>query len=127
MQQDKEEKVFSLVYQGNVFLLFRYDSINNPNTIDFAEKFGTITKYQWFGDGYVVIGFSNGYIQIILTGNYNEAETLLSTKVFNSHIQDISINETKMKLAIACFDTIKLFSLSSYQELKQDKISIKSN
>jgi len=32
-----------------------------------------------------------------------------------------------MKLAVSCFDTVKLFSLSSYQELKQDKIAIKSN
>jgi len=61
-----------------------------------------------------------------MTGSYNEAETLHSSKIFNSHIQDMAINETRMKLAIGGLDCVKIFSLSSYAELKTDKITIKS-
>ena len=28
-------------------------------------KYGTIKSYAWFGDGYLVVGFSQGYIVII--------------------------------------------------------------
>jgi len=47
--------------------------------------------------------------------------------MFNMHVQDMAICESKMKLAIGCLDTIKIISLTTYQELKTDKITIKPN
>lgn len=75
----------------------------------------------------MAIGFSNGYLQILLTGNYNEAETLHTSRLFNMHVQDMAISETRMKLAVGCLDTVKIISLTTYQELKSDKITIKPN
>jgi WD repeat-containing protein 19 len=36
-------------------------------TLNFQDKYGDIIDYQWFGDGYIMIGFSGGYFIVIST------------------------------------------------------------
>ncbi len=43
-------------------------------------RYGSIVKYQWFGDGYMMIGFSNGYVVVISTHMKEIVEELFSGK-----------------------------------------------
>ena len=41
-------------------------------------RYGSIVKYQWFGDGYMMIGFSNGFVVVISTHMKEIVEELFS-------------------------------------------------
>lgn len=38
-----------------------------PDELVFDNKYGKIVDYQLFGDGYIVVGFSEGYVAHIST------------------------------------------------------------
>jgi len=45
------------------------DTRKPDNTIElhFEASYGTITRHQWFGDGYILVGFSGGQSVAIST------------------------------------------------------------
>jgi len=42
-------------------------SKKNPLELAFEQKYGRIVDYNFYGDGYVVVGFSEGYVSHIST------------------------------------------------------------
>lgn len=52
--------------QKNLFIL-NLDDIENPIELGFQPRYGEVVAYRWFGDGYVMIGFSAGYLIVIST------------------------------------------------------------
>ena len=59
---DHQQKTFSAVINQRNLLLFNLNSPQNPYQLIFEQKYGKIVNYEMFGDGYTVIGFSNGFI-----------------------------------------------------------------
>lgn len=34
-----------------------------PVELSFQDRYGEILAHQWFGDGYIVLGFASGYVR----------------------------------------------------------------
>lgn len=41
--------------------------MENPLELAFRQAYGDIIAYHWFGDGYIMVGFSCGYFVVIST------------------------------------------------------------
>ncbi len=61
------EGTVSLILGKKVMFLFSIDDPDNPIELAFQNKYGEIVNYQWYGDGYIMIGFSLGYLIVIST------------------------------------------------------------
>lgn len=48
-------------------LLMNLDDPENPVELAFQSRYGQIIDYKWYGDGYILIGFSNGFIIAVST------------------------------------------------------------
>ena len=48
-------------------LMFELNSNKQPLELVFEPKYGKIVDYSLFGDGYFVVGFSEGYVAHIST------------------------------------------------------------
>lgn len=55
-----------IVGQKTLFL-FNLNDPDNPIELAFQPRYGDIVTYKWFGDGYIMIGFSSGYLVVIST------------------------------------------------------------
>lgn len=72
---DRKQDVRSQLIEGTVSLvlskknifLYSIDDPDKPIELAFQAKYGDIVNYQWYGDGYIMIGFSNGWLVIIST------------------------------------------------------------
>ena len=57
--QDTESTV-SINMGGRTALLYNLNNPDNPVELAFQQRYGSIVAYRWFGDGYMMIGFSEG-------------------------------------------------------------------
>lgn len=62
-----QEGTVSLIMGKKILYLFSIDDPDNPIELAFQSKYGDIANYQWYGDGYIMIGFSLGYLIVIST------------------------------------------------------------
>ena len=70
MKQDERtsgENTVSLIVGGRTLYLFNLFDPENPIELAFQTKYGDIVAYNWFGDGYILIGFSLGFFVVIST------------------------------------------------------------
>lgn len=66
VENEKQKSFCGIISQRNI-LLFNVMSTNQPFQLIFEAKYGRIVDYKLFGDGYLVIAFSNGYLSHVST------------------------------------------------------------
>lgn len=62
----------------------------NPIELAFQPTYGNITTYRWFGDGYILIGFSGGYCIAISTHMKEIGQELFQIRNHRDKISCIS-------------------------------------
>ena len=98
-----------------------------PYEIVFENKYGKIIGYKIFGDGYIVLGFSEGYVAHISTHMSEMQNEVSHEKIFNSTIDCIETNDSLYKLAVAGEGCIKIYNLSNWKEIVKEKIVLPKN
>lgn len=70
-----------------------YNLLNpeNPIELAFQQRYGSIVSYKWYGDGYILIGFSAGYIIAISTHIKEVGEELFQVKNHKDNLTDMDI------------------------------------
>ncbi|KAI1238247.1 hypothetical protein IHE44_0012965 [Lamprotornis superbus] len=54
------ESTVSTVVGKKTLFLFNLNDPDNPIDLKFQQPYGSIVSYKWYGDGYIMIGFSQG-------------------------------------------------------------------
>lgn len=57
----------SCIIAKKTLFLYNLNDPENPVELAFQQRYGSIVAYKWFGDGYILIGFSQGYFIAIST------------------------------------------------------------
>ncbi|CAF1061503.1 unnamed protein product [Adineta ricciae] len=81
-------------------------------TLNFQDKYGDIVDYQWFGDGYIMIGFSGGYLIVISTYHKEIGEELHKTRDHKGYLSSVAISTALNKAATCGNGGIKLHELT---------------
>ena len=67
-REDNEKQLsFCGIIDKKNILLFNLKSTEQPYQLIFESKYGRIIDFCLLGDGYIVIGFSNGYLSHVST------------------------------------------------------------
>lgn len=48
-------------------MLYNVQEPDSPVELAFQPRYGRVAAYKWFGDGYLAIGFSEGFIVAVST------------------------------------------------------------
>ena len=85
-----EEDTISCLLEQEVIFLWRFTT-DEQSELSFQTKYGKIVNYEWYGDGYLAIGFDSGRVIGVST---HMAE--IGTEIFN--IEDHSDFLSSMKI-----------------------------
>ncbi len=72
-------------------ILININNAENPLELAFQQNYGNITTYRWFGDGYILIGFSGGYCIAISTHLKEIGQELFQIRNHRDMVSSISI------------------------------------
>ncbi|CAJ1359658.1 unnamed protein product [Effrenium voratum] len=107
---DSREKVVSIVLGEVTLLLCNLKEPQKPTELAFQPKYGTIKAYAWCGDGYLVVGFSQGYI-VVLSPQREISEEVSSVKYHRNTLDSLCVSKAAGKIASAGDDGIKIISM----------------
>uniref|UniRef100_A0A2A4K789 WD repeat-containing protein 19 n=1 Tax=Heliothis virescens TaxID=7102 RepID=A0A2A4K789_HELVI len=85
------ENTISLVVGKRTLYLYNLLNPENPIELAFQQRYGSIVSYKWYGDGYILIGFSAGYIIAISTHIKEVGEELFQVKNHKDNLTDVAV------------------------------------
>ena len=80
-------------------VLFNINDTENPVELAFQQTYGNITTYSWFGDGYILIGFTGGVCIAISTHLKEIGQELFQVRNHGDKISSIAISPILNKAA----------------------------
>ena len=110
------DNTVSFVVGRKTLFLFNLDDPENPIELAFQGRYGNIVGYHWFGDGYMLIGFTNGFLIVISTHPKEIGQELFQSKTHRDVLNDIAISFTLSKAASIGDNCVKLYDLKDLQD-----------
>jgi WD repeat-containing protein 19 len=95
--------------------MFQFESRKQPLELFFEQKYGKVTDYQLFGDGYLVLGFSEGYISHISTHMAEVRDEVSSEQIFTTPVYALATNDVLHKLAVGTDHVIKIIDIATWK------------
>ncbi|XP_022086384.1 WD repeat-containing protein 19-like [Acanthaster planci] len=111
-----ETTVSASVGKKTLFL-FNIDDPDNPIELAFQQRYGAIVAYKWYGDGYIMLGFSNGYFIVISTHLKEIGQELFQARNHKDYLSSIAISLALNKAASCGDNCVKIHDLSDLKEV----------
>ncbi|XP_038608395.1 WD repeat-containing protein 19-like [Tachyglossus aculeatus] len=111
-----ENTISVVVGKKNIFLI-NVNSPENPVELEFQQHYGSIVCYHWFGDGYIMIGFSQGYVVVISTHFQELGQEIFQAHNHKDNLTNIAISQSLNKAATCGDNCIKIHDLSELKEM----------
>lgn len=90
----------------------------------FQSKYGKIVAFRWFGDGYLLIGFSEGWLVVISTHINEIGEELRSGKYHTDGLEDLDYSPATQRCATIGGNSLKIIDTATLEELPEESVSI---
>ncbi|MFT7807501.1 WD repeat-containing protein 19 [Arapaima gigas] len=111
------ESTVSVVVGKKTLFLFNLNDPDNPIELAFQQRYGTIIAYRWYGDGYIMIGFSQGYFVVISTHIREIGQELFQAHNHKDSLTSIAISQSLNKAASCGDNCIKIHDLTELKEM----------
>lgn len=61
------DNAISMIIGKRTLYLYYLPEPDSPTELGFQSRYGSLLQHKWFGDGYILLGFSNGHVVAIST------------------------------------------------------------
>lgn len=111
------DAILSVNMGGKTILLYDLNERENALELAFQTRYGSIVSYQWFGNGYIIAGFSSGYVVIISTHLNEIGQEQYCAKFHEHSLREIVYNEANGTVATCGDNCIKVVRMSDWKEI----------
>ncbi|KAL1115932.1 hypothetical protein AAG570_005427 [Ranatra chinensis] len=95
-----------------ILFLYNLQDPENPVELVFQASYGGIVAYEWYGDGYILIGFNAGFIVSISTNKREMGQELFRAKNHHVRLTSLTISNVLGKMATCGDNTVKIHDLN---------------
>ncbi|XP_069600695.1 WD repeat-containing protein 19 [Ranitomeya imitator] len=111
------ESTVSGVVGKKTLFLFNLNDPDNPIELAFQPRYGSIVSHRWYGDGYIMIGFSLGFFVVISTHMSEIGQELFQASNHKDNLTSIAISQSLNKAASCGDNSIKIHDLTELKEM----------
>ncbi|CAL8084188.1 unnamed protein product [Calicophoron daubneyi] len=111
-----ENTVSCTVGSKNLYIL-NLDDMENPIELAFQSRYGDIAAYRWFGDGYIMVGFTAGYFIVVSTHKSEIGKEIYQVRDHKDGLCDIAVSPILNRCATAGDHCVKIHDLLNVREL----------
>ncbi|XP_065839406.1 WD repeat-containing protein 19-like isoform X2 [Oscarella lobularis] len=112
-----QQNTISCVVGRKTLFLFTTNDPDNPIELAFQTRYGNIVSYQWYGDGYLMIGFSNGFFIAISTHVKEIGQELFQTRNHRDCLGDTAVSFSLQKAATCGDNCVKIHDLAEMKDV----------
>ncbi|XP_055530330.1 WD repeat-containing protein 19 [Wyeomyia smithii] len=110
------ENTISMILGKRTLFLYHLPEPDSPTELGFQQRYGSLLQHKWFGDGYVLLGFSLGHVVAISTHPREVGQELWQVKNHRDSLNSIAVCK-ELELIASCGDNnVKIHSMSNLQE-----------
>ena len=120
----KDNDVISIIQDNKTILIYDINQKKKPIELALDREYGNLVTYEWFGDGYIAIGFSKGYVSIVSSHMDEVKNEVNSKQLFKNDLNDISVCDEANRIAVAGENCIKIIDKNTFEEITNEKIDI---
>nr|CAB3267687.1 WD repeat-containing protein 19-like [Phallusia mammillata] len=116
-KNESGDNTVSAIVGKKTLFLYKLIDVDNVIELAFQPNYGKIEAYEWYGNGYIMIGFSNGYIIAISTFAKEIGQELFQLRDHHDYLSSIAIS-TSLNYAASCGDTsVRIHDLHDVTEV----------
>lgn len=102
----------SVLVSNKTLYLIDLQDTDNPIELAFNVKYGSIVTYHWYGDGYILIGFTEGYLISISTHPKEVGKELFQIRNHKELMSDVGLSKISGRVATSSNYTYVVFMYS---------------
>eukprot|EP00002_Diphylleia_rotans_P001793 TRINITY_DN11025_c0_g1_i1.p1 TRINITY_DN11025_c0_g1~~TRINITY_DN11025_c0_g1_i1.p1 ORF type:complete len:1293 (+),score=269.64 TRINITY_DN11025_c0_g1_i1:166-4044(+) len=118
------ESTITVNMGGKTIFLYNINDSDNPIELAFQPRYGNIVSFRWFGEGYIMLGFSAGYLVVISSLMKEIGQELFSYQFHKESLQDIAVCSALRKAATCGDKSVKIIDLSDWKDVKTETITL---
>ncbi|EAR82687.2 WD40 repeat protein (macronuclear) [Tetrahymena thermophila SB210] len=122
--RDSSQRTITAILSNKSILMYDLNTKKQPLELVYEPKYGKIVDYQLFGDGYIVTGFTEGYVAHVSSHLYELRDEIQSKRIFQSSLDALCTNDIIYKLAVAGENQIHIYNLGTWEEVKSQRIEL---
>ncbi|CAI5446230.1 unnamed protein product [Caenorhabditis angaria] len=111
------QTMISCILGKKILMLADVTSLDNPVNLQFQERYGNITSYSWYNDGYLSIGFDKGYIVSISAHQSELGSEISSITEYKTYLGAVITSQSFDKVLSVGDNQIKIRELSQMNDM----------
>ncbi|KAF3825268.1 hypothetical protein GH733_005902 [Mirounga leonina] len=111
------ESTISVVVGKKTLFLYNLNEPDSPIDLEFQQHYGNIVCYSWYGDGYIMIGFSRGVFVVISTHIREIGQEIFQARDHKDSLTSIAVSQTLNKAATCGDNCIKIHDLAEVKDM----------
>ncbi|KAI8820676.1 WD repeat-containing protein 19-like protein [Fimicolochytrium jonesii] len=112
-----DDPVLSMIVGHKSLLVHNINQPDKPVELAFQAKYGRVASYQWFADGFVLVGFETGYLIVISTSPANLGHEIFATKNHKTALSSVAVSLVLGKAASCGDNTVKVHELADLRDV----------
>mmetsp|Transcript_83520 Transcript_83520/g.235548 ORF Transcript_83520/g.235548 Transcript_83520/m.235548 type:complete len:410 (-) Transcript_83520:127-1356(-) len=116
-KQNAQGSIVSVNMEGRTILLYNLLEKDNALELAFQARYGNIVSYRWFGDGYIMAGFSSGFVVVISTHMHEIGREQYCAKFHDDQLRDIAHCPVTNRVACCGDKCVKLIDMDDWKEI----------
>jgi len=79
-----------------------------------------VAGFDWYGDGYLIVAFQGGYVAVVSTHPKEVNDEVFGSQLTNSPVTSMSFSQQLKRCAVAEAQGIRIFDMSTREEIASD-------